>query len=148
MFDTVATLHGALSLFAPMIRTMKVKKENMRQAVAHDFSNATDLADYLVGKGMPFRQAHEVVGKSVLYCIEQGKYLLDLTMEEYKQFSELFEDDIYTALDPQNVVNARNVLGGTAKNQVESQVAAAGVELKKTQQWVKDHLQKIEVQLL
>jgi argininosuccinate lyase len=69
-------------------------------------------------------------------------------MEEYKQFSELFEDDIYTALDPQNVVNARNVLGGTAKNQVESQVAAAGVELKKTQQWVKDHLQKIEVQLL
>jgi argininosuccinate lyase len=148
MFDTVATLHGALALFAPMIRTMKVKKENMRQAVKEDFSNATDLADYLVGKGMPFRQAHEVVGRSVLYCIEQGKYLLDLSLEEYKQFSELFEEDIYAALDPQNVVNARNVLGGTAKNQVELQLVAAENELKKTQLWIEEHLQKIDVQLL
>jgi argininosuccinate lyase len=148
MFDTVATLHGALSLFAPMIRTMKVKKDNMRQAVARDFSNATDLADYLVGKGLPFRQAHEVVGKSVLYCIEQGKYLLDLSLDEYKQFSELFEADIYTALDPENVVNARNVLGGTAKNQVEIQVANAAVSLTHTQQWVEDHLQRIDVHLL
>ncbi|KIV53441.1 argininosuccinate lyase [Aneurinibacillus migulanus] len=148
MFDTVATLHGALSLFAPMIRTMKVKKDNMRQAVAQDFSNATDLADYLVGKGLPFRQAHEVVGKSVLYCIEQGKYLLDLSLDEYKQFSELFEADIYTALDPENVVNARNVLGGTAKNQVEIQVANASVSLTHTQQWVEEHLQRIDVHLL
>ena len=148
MFDTVTTLHGALSLFAPMIRTMKVKKENMRQAVAEDFSNATDLADYLVGKGMPFRQAHEVVGKSVLYCIDQGKYLLDMTLDEYKQFSELFEDDIYAALDPQQVVNARSVLGGTAKNQVEIQLAAASEEGKHTQKWIEDHEQKIDVQLL
>jgi argininosuccinate lyase len=148
MFDTVATLHGALSLFAPMIRTMKVKKENMRQAVAEDFSNATDLADYLVGKGMPFRQAHEVVGKSVLYSIEQGKYLLDLTMEEYKQFSPLFEEDIYAALDPRQVVNARNVLGGTAKNQVEIQLAQAETQLKSSQLWVEDHYSKIDVPLI
>ncbi|BAU26593.1 argininosuccinate lyase [Aneurinibacillus soli] len=148
MFDTVTTLHGALSLFAPMIRTMKVKKENMRQAVAEDFSNATDLADYLVGKGMPFRQAHEVVGKSVLYCIDAGKYLLDMKLDEYKQFSELFEDDIYAALDPKQVVNARNVLGGTAKNQVEIQLNAASIDLQRTHQWVEDHEQKIDVQLL
>lgn len=148
MFDTVATLHGALSLFAPMIRTMKVKKENMRQAVAHDFSNATDLADYLVGKGMPFRQAHEVVGRSVLYCIEQGKYLLDMSLDEFRQFSEQFEEDIYEALNPVNVVNARNVLGGTAKNQVEIQIAAAEVQLKQTHVWVEEHIKKINVQLL
>ncbi|WCN38174.1 argininosuccinate lyase [Aneurinibacillus uraniidurans] len=148
MFDTVTTLHGALSLFAPMIRTMKVKKENMRQAVAEDFSNATDLADYLVGKGMPFRQAHEVVGKSVLYCIDAGKYLLDMKLDEYKQFSELFEDDIYAALDPKQVVNARNVLGGTAKNQVEIQLNAASIDLQRTHQWVEDHEKKIDVHLL
>ncbi|WP_027416082.1 argininosuccinate lyase [Aneurinibacillus terranovensis] len=147
MFDTVATLHGALSLFAPMIRTMKVRKEKMRQAVAEDFSNATDLADYLVNKGMPFRQAHEVVGKTVLYCIEWGKYLLDLTLEEYKQFSELFGDDIYAALDPQQVVNARNVLGGTAKNQVEKQIASAFDAVQQNQEWVQAHYKRIDVSL-
>ncbi len=78
MFDTVRTLQGALQLFAPMITTMKVNKDRMRQAVNQDFSNATDIADFLVGKGLPFRQAHEVIGKTVLYCIQQGKYLLDL----------------------------------------------------------------------
>ncbi|WCK54154.1 argininosuccinate lyase [Aneurinibacillus sp. Ricciae_BoGa-3] len=148
MFDTVATLHGALSLFAPMIRTMKVRKENMRQAVAEDFSNATDLADYLVNKGMPFRQAHEVVGRSVLYCIENQKYLLDLTLEEFKEFSGLFEDDIYAALDPVQVVNARNVLGGTAKVQVEKQIAAATSQLVQTKDWVEQHGSKIKIDLL
>ena len=87
MFDTVATLEGALQLFAPMIATMKVNKGRMRQAVNQDFSNATDIADFLVGEGLPFRQAHEVIGKTVLYCIQNGKYLLDLSIDEFRQFS-------------------------------------------------------------
>lgn len=147
MFDTVKTLHGALSLFIPMIATMKVRKENMRKAVTQDFSNATDLADYLVNKGLPFRQAHEVVGKAVLYCIQENKYLLDLTMDEYKQFSDLFEDDIYQAIDVVQVVNARNVLGGTAKNQVEKQIAYMEQGKLPTEQWIEQHKKKIEIDL-
>lgn len=147
MFDTVKTIHGALSLFIPMIATMKVRKENMRKAVTQDFSNATDLADYLVNKGMPFRQAHEVVGKTVLHCIQQNKYLLDLTLEEYQQFSELFADDIYQALDVVQVVNARNVLGGTAKGQVEKQMAYMENIKQATDEWIGLHKHKIEVNL-
>ncbi|HJV44672.1 MAG TPA: argininosuccinate lyase [Bacillota bacterium] len=147
MFDTLKTLHGALSLFIPMIATMKVKKEQMRKAVTQDFSNATDLADYLVNKGLPFRQAHEVVGKAVLYCIQQDKYLLDLSMEEYKEFSTLFEDDIYSAIDVVQVVNARNVLGGTAKGQVVKQIAYMQQLKAVTDNWVGETKGKIEVDL-
>jgi argininosuccinate lyase len=136
MFDTVKTLHGALSLFEPMIATMKVRKDRMRQAVNRDFSNATDIADYLVNKGLPFRQAHEVIGKTVLYCIEQGKYLLDLNLDEYKQFSNLFEEDIYAVLQPEHVVNARNVYGGTAANQVKDAIARAEQMVERTLKWV------------
>jgi argininosuccinate lyase len=135
MFDTVKTLHGALSLFAPMIATMKVRKERMRQAVNQDFSNATDIADYLVNKGLPFRQAHEVIGKTVLYCIERGKYLLDLSMEEFKQFSTLFEGDIYEVLQPEQVVNARNVYGGTASGQVKDAIVRAEQKYESTLEW-------------
>jgi len=84
MFDTVETLQGALKLFASMIATMKVNSGQMRDAVNKDFSNATDIADFLANKGMPFRQAHEVIGKTVLYCIQNNKFLLDLTLEEFK----------------------------------------------------------------
>lgn len=142
MFDTVRTLQGALQLFAPMITTMKVNKDIMRQAVNQDFSNATDIADFLVGKGLPFRQAHEVIGKTVLYCIQQGKYLLDLTLEEFKQFSPLFDDRIYAVLQPENVVNARNVYGGTASPQVSEAIARAQVELEATAAWVTEFAEK------
>jgi len=147
MFDTVKTLHGALSLFIPMIATMKVRKENMRKAVTQDFSNATDLADYLVNKGLPFRQAHEVVGKTVLYCIQQNKYLLDLDLTEYKQFSPLFEEDIYAALDIDQVVNARDVLGGTAKPQVIKQIDYMQQLKTATDNWVAEHREKVQVEL-
>lgn len=136
MFDTVRTLQGALQLFAPMIETMKVNKERMRQAVNQDFSNATDIADFLVGKGMPFRQAHEVIGKTVLYCIQHNKYLLDLTLDEFKQFSELFDDRIYSVLQPERVVDARNVYGGTARTQVADAIGRAEKELEQTAAWV------------
>jgi argininosuccinate lyase len=125
MLDTVNTLQGALQLFAPMVATMKVNRERMRQAVNQDFSNATDIADYLVNQNLPFRQAHEIIGKIVLYCIQNNKYLLDLTLEEYKQFSNLFDERIYAVLQPEHVVNARNVYGGTASNQVTEAIARA-----------------------
>ncbi|MYL54481.1 argininosuccinate lyase [Pontibacillus yanchengensis] len=122
MLDTVKTLDGTLKLLAPMIETMVVKKENMKKSVQHDYSNATDIADYLVNQGSTFREAHEVIGKIVLYGIEHQKYLLDLTMDEYKQFSPLFEDDIYELLQPQSVMNARNSYGGTSEQQVQNQI--------------------------
>ncbi|MDQ1911314.1 argininosuccinate lyase [Paenibacillus sp. GD4] len=142
MFDTVRTLQGALQLFAPMVATMKVNKDRMRQAVNQDFSNATDIADYLVNKGLPFRQAHEVIGKTVLYCIQQQKFLLDLKLEEYHQFSTLFESDIYEVLQPERVVNARNVYGGTATNQVSGAIERAGKVLESTNAWFEEFYNK------
>lgn len=142
MFDTVTTMKGALQLYAPMIATMRVNKKTMRAAVDADFSNATDIADYLAAKGMPFRQAHEVIGKTVLYCIQQGKVLLQLTLDEYKQFSELFEGDIFDVLKPESVVNARNVFGGTARNQVELALANAESALARTSAWVDEYVVK------
>lgn len=140
MFDTVATLQGALQLFAPMIASMKVKSEQMRQAVNQDFSNATDIADYLVNKGMPFRQAHEIIGKTVLYCIQQKRYLLDLKLDEFKTFSKLFDADIYEVLKPETVVNARDVYGATSFAQVEQAIERAAQALASTNQWVEEHL--------
>ncbi len=143
MFDTVRTLQGALQLFAPMISTMKVNRDVMRKAVNQDFSNATDIADYLVNKGLPFRNAHEVIGKIVLYCIEQKKYLLDLSIEEYLQFSPLFDEQIYHVLHPEQVVNARNVFGGTAKPQVVQAIERAVVLLKQSNDWIVEQEQKL-----
>ncbi|MBO8164338.1 MAG: argininosuccinate lyase [Brevibacillus sp.] len=148
MFDTVATLHGALALLTPMIETMKVNKERMRKAVTEDFSNATDLADYLVTKNLPFRQAHEVVGKAVLYCIEQNKYLLDLTLEEFQQFSPLIGPDVYQALQAETVVNARKAMGGTAREQVEKQIAAYRGLLEQTKEWIDKTSQKVSIESL
>ena len=139
MFDTVRTLDGALRLFAPMVATMKVNRARMRQAVNQDFSNATDIADFLVNKGLPFRQAHEVIGKTVLYCIQKNVYLLDLTLDEFKQFSPLFDEAIYEVLQPEQVVNARNVYGGTATPQVQAAIGRAGDALQITHAWVQEH---------
>lgn len=143
MFDTVETLKGALALFAPMIETMQVRKENMYAAVRQDFSNATDLADYLVNKGMPFRESHAVVGQVVLYCINNNKYLLDLTKEEFSSFSDLIEEDIFNALTPETVVNARNVVGGTAKNRVEEQIKQVSTYMEENRTWIAQHEKKI-----
>ncbi|MBA2176516.1 argininosuccinate lyase [Halobacillus locisalis] len=125
MFDTVETLDGALHLLAPMIETMTVKTSHMRQAVNEDYSNATDIADYLAVKGLPFRQAHEVIGKIVLYAIEKQKFLLELSLEEYQQFSNLFEEDIYEKLAPDHVVAVRDSEGGTGFDQVHKQLHLA-----------------------
>ncbi|MDR7240041.1 argininosuccinate lyase [Neobacillus drentensis] len=131
MFDTVETLEGSLMLLAPMIETMTINKDVMRKAINNDFSNATDIADYLVRKGLPFRDAHEVIGKIVLYAIQSNKFLLDLSFEEYQGFSPLFEEDIYVVLAPEHVVGVRNSFGGTAPEQVEKQIQLAEGKLQR-----------------
>ncbi|WP_017473503.1 argininosuccinate lyase [Amphibacillus jilinensis] len=136
MFDTVETLKGALALFAPMIGTMTVHKDIMYQAVVKDYSNATDLADYLVGKDIPFREAHAIVGQTVLYSIEQSKYLLDLSLAEFKDFSKAIDEDIYEVLSAKAVVNARDVAGGTAKNRVNDQIKQAYQFFEDHEAWI------------
>ncbi|MFC0525078.1 argininosuccinate lyase [Pontibacillus salicampi] len=122
MLDTVKTLDGTLQLLAPMIDTMVVNKEKMKHSVQTDYSNATDIADYLVNKGSSFRDAHEIIGKIVLYGLEHGLYLLDIDLETYKQFSGLFEKDIFEVLQPKAVMNARSSYGGTSEEQVKQQI--------------------------
>ncbi|TCS84444.1 argininosuccinate lyase [Tepidibacillus fermentans] len=125
MFDTVTTIKGSLKIFTKMVETMTVHEEVMEKATKDDFSNATELADYLVTKGMPFREAHEVVGKLVLHCIQEGKYLLDLPLSTYKEASDLFAEDIYNVLQPRTVVARRNSAGGTGFEQVRKQLIKA-----------------------
>ena len=131
LFDAVETIKYCLIVFAQIIEGMKVKAENMRRAVEEDFSNATDLADYLVKKNLPFRQAHEVAGKMVHHCIERGIYLKDLPLDEYKNFSDKFDEDIFDAIKPETCVNSRNSLGGTSTEQVETQISYAKKLLEK-----------------
>ena len=130
MFDTVTTIEGCLTIFAGMIETMTVKTDVMESSTKKDFSNATELADYLASKGMPFRQAHEVVGKLVLECIQQGMYLMDLPLENYQAASDLFEEDIYHVLDPKTAVNRRNSAGGTGFDQVRQAILKVKEDLK------------------
>ena len=125
IFDAIDTVKFSILVYARILRGMKVKEEVTRRAVEEDFSNATDLADYLVKKGMPFRNAHSVAGKAVHIAIEKGVYLKDLTLEEYKNLSPLFEEDIHKAISPEVCVAGRNSLGGTSYEQVELQLKTA-----------------------
>lgn len=121
VFDALDTLYFALDIYAGMISTMTVNGDHTRQVLESDFSNATDMADYLAKKGLPFRQAHAVVGNAVHYCIEHHKVLLDLSMEEFRSMSPLFEEDIKEALSIENCVKNRESYGGTGPKSVERQ---------------------------
>ena len=125
MFDTVQTLNGSLQIFEGMVRTMTIHKKRFNEAVHQDFSNATELADYLATKGMPFREAHEVTGKLVFLCIQRKIYLLDLTLEDLQEASHLIEDDIFDVMSPVSAVKRRNSLGGTGFDQVRLQIEKA-----------------------
>ena len=125
VFDAIDTLCFALDIYAGMISTMTVNGEHTRAVLESDFSNATDMADYLAKKGLPFRQAHAVVGNAVHYCIEHHKVLLDLSMDEFKSMSPLFEEDIKEALSIENCVKNRESYGGTGPKSVERQQAHA-----------------------
>lgn len=121
VFDALDTLYFALDIYAGMISNMTVNGDHTREVLESDFSNATDMADYLAKKGLPFRQAHAVVGNAVHYCIEHHKVLLDLSMEEFKSMSPLFEEDIKEALSIENCVKNRESYGGTGPKSVERQ---------------------------
>ena len=123
VFDACDTAEMCLSILAPMLRTMTVKKENMAKAAREGFLNATDLADYLVKKGLPFRTAYKIAGELVRECIETGKTLETLPLSAYKAKSELFEADVYDAIDLQTCVEARISAGGTSPESVEAQIA-------------------------
>lgn len=125
MFDTVHTLMGSLPIFEGMVRTMTVRTDSMEKAVHSDFSNATELADYLATKGLPFREAHEVTGKLVFTCIQRGYYLKDLPLADLQEASPLIEEDIYEVLLPKTAVSRRNSLGGTGFEQVHHQLGLA-----------------------
>ncbi len=125
MFDTVHTLMGSLPIFEGMVRTMTVRTDSMEKAVHSDFSNATELADYLATKGLPFREAHEVTGKLVFTCIQRGYYLKDLPLADLQEASSLIEEDIYEVLLPKTAVARRNSLGGTGFEQVHHQLGLA-----------------------
>jgi len=117
-FDTVDTLLSTLEVFAGMVKTLRVKAENVGQAVRRGYTLATDLADYLVKKGEPFRKAHGIVGKLVSYAVEEGKSFGELSLSEYKRFSPLFGEDVYS-ITVESSIAARDVIGGTAPRQVE-----------------------------
>ncbi|MDZ4339337.1 MAG: argininosuccinate lyase [candidate division NC10 bacterium] len=129
VFDAVDTLRGSLQVLAPMARGLRVNAERMRRATEEGFVNATDAADYLVSKGLPFRKAHEVVGKLVRYCIKQKKRLEQLTLKELKRYSPLFDKGVhaYIALDAS--LRRRAVFGGTAPEQVRMGIKAARAAL-------------------
>ena len=122
LFDTADTLIDTLRIYADMMRGVTVKPDNMRAAVMQGFATATDLADYLVKKGMPFRDSHEVVAQAVRHADEAGVDLSELPLEVLQGFSGLIAEDVYTVLTPEGSLNARNHLGGTAPEQVRFQV--------------------------
>ncbi|MEK7281592.1 MAG: lyase family protein, partial [Chloroflexota bacterium] len=124
LFDTVDTLHLCLGVMAGMVGSLKVNRERMAKAVAEGYILATDVADYLVRKGVPFREAHGIVARLVAYAQEKGKAFSQLTLEEYKKASPLFEKDVY-ALSVATALTARDRKGGTAPSQVSQALQLA-----------------------
>ena len=123
LFDSIETVKMCLDIFAPMIRTMRVKSDNMYRAAQEGFINATDLADYLTKKGMPFRSAYKIVGEIVAECIAKGCVLDTLPMECYRAHTDLFEDDLYEEISLESCVSKRISEGGTSVSSVEAQIA-------------------------
>ena len=123
LFDTVDTLIDTLRIYADMMRGVTVKPEAMRAAVLQGFATATDLADYLVKKGVPFRDSHEVVARAVRHAEVQGVDIADLSLDVLRQFSALIDDDVYAVLTPEGSLAQRNHIGGTAPAQVRAQIA-------------------------
>lgn len=131
VFDAVDTLHMCLSVMTPMIRTMHVRADNMKKAAQGGFINATDLADYLVKKGLPFRSAYKISGQIVAKCIAEGKVLETLSLSEYREFSELFDEDLYEEISLETCVAKRISEGGTSVSSVEMQIAYVKEQLGK-----------------
>ena len=123
-FDAMDTVKGCIALFNGMLATMKFNRERMRASANGGFTNATDAADYLVNHGVPFRDAHGIVGQIVLYCIEKGIAIDDMSLEELKAISPVFEDDVYEAISMETCVNKRLTVGAPGKEAMEQVIAA------------------------
>jgi len=123
LFDVLDTLQGSLRAFADMVPNLKVNREAMYASAKQGYATATDLADYLVNKGLPFRDAHEVVGSAVAYAIQKGKDLSECTLQEMHSFDRRIEADVFDILTLEGSVGARNITGGTAPEQVRFQIA-------------------------
>jgi argininosuccinate lyase len=124
LFDTLDTLIGSLRAFADMVPALEVNRDQMYRAAQQGYATATDLADYLARKGLAFRDAHEVVGQAVAFAIDAGKDLSACTLEELRQFDSRIDDDVFDVLTLEGSLNARNITGGTAPEQVRLQVRA------------------------
>lgn len=125
LFDSVRTIKGSLRIFEGMLNTLTVNTNRLNETVHQDFSNATELADYLVDKNVPFRTAHEIVGKIVFECIQQGIYLLDVPFEHYQELNDKIEEDVYDYLKPENCLNRRKSYGSTGQDAVRHQLNVA-----------------------
>lgn len=125
LFDSVRTIKGSLRIFEGMLDTMTVNTDRLNETVHQDFSNATELADYLVAKDVPFRKAHEIVGKIVFECIQQGIYLLDVPLERYKELNSNIDQDVYDYLKPENCLSRRKSYGSTGQDAVRHQLKVA-----------------------
>lgn len=130
VFDAIDTTKGCLALFTGMLRTMRFRKQRMEDSAKNGFTNATDAADYLVNHGMPFRDAHGIVGQLVLYCIDKNIALDDMSLEEYKAISPVFEEDIYEAISMKTCVEMRNTIGAPGKSAMEQAIALEEAYLK------------------
>ena len=124
VFDAIDTTKGCLALFTGMLKTMKFNGDRMEESSKHGFTNATDAADYLVNHGVPFRDAHGIVGRLVLYCLEKKIALDDMTLDEFKAISPVFEEDIYDAISMKTCVETRNTIGAPGRTAMEKVIAA------------------------
>ena len=122
-FDAIDTVKGCISLFNGMMNTMTFNKPQMEKSAKHGFTNATDAADYLVNKGVPFRDDHGIIGQLVLYAISQNKDLDELSLEELKNISDVFEEDVYQAIDVNTCVNKRNTIGACGQEMMKKVIA-------------------------
>jgi len=122
-FDAMDTAKGCIALFNGMIKTMRFKKENMRKSANNGFTNATDAADYLVKHGVPFRDAHGIVGQIVLYCIERNIAIDDMSLEELKAISPVFEADVYDVISMETCVNTRLTIGAPSEDAMKKVIA-------------------------
>ncbi|GGG88427.1 argininosuccinate lyase [Staphylococcus pragensis] len=130
LFDSVRTVKGSLRIFEGMLNTLTVNTDRLNETVHQDFSNATELADYLVEKQVPFRKAHEIVGKIVFECIQQGIYLLDVPLKRYQELNEAIDTDVYDYLKPERCLNRRKSYGSTGQDAVRQQLKVAETILK------------------
>jgi argininosuccinate lyase len=139
LFDAIQTISQTLAVYTPMINSASFNVDHLRHAAENDFSNATQIANYLADKGIPFRKAHAITGQIVLHCLEKNILLHQLPLTHYQDFSEHFTDDIFQALDIVNVIEAHQAIGGTAKSAIQQQLKQATQQLITTQAWLQQH---------